>query len=261
MIPGGLDRAGVLPGVSRPGSFPHCHVMHGPLLDNTPPSTRVPHRRVPFPAGGVELLQQLAHGDHGLGVKLVRSGGVDGQAHAARLGVHAERRLEQVVHLLGHLQVQSGVGMRQHHLAQAALQRASAARVTRLDQGLYEGGLSGRLSPEWWGVTGRLTPGHEHAQYRRCLAPGDAWTEKAPRGECWCSPGCREGTSHAVWGTSPVPSGGGVPPINSPLIHDRPGPFAEGHAPLVRWPPPPRGRASAPGPCPAPPAWPRPSEL
>lgn len=35
--------------------------------------------------------------------------------HLARLGVHAERCLEQVVHLLGHLDIQPGKGVGQHN--------------------------------------------------------------------------------------------------------------------------------------------------
>lgn len=44
-------------------------------------------------AAAVELVEQAAHGADGVGVKLPGVVRVDGHAHLARLGVHAEGRL------------------------------------------------------------------------------------------------------------------------------------------------------------------------
>eukprot|EP00959_Pyramimonas_sp_CCMP1952_P275609 5761098-Pyramimonas_sp.AAC.1 len=64
----------------------------------------------------VELVEEPGHGGHLHRIKLLRYRRINGDAHAARLGVHAEGRLQQMVHVLRHLRVQPGVDVREHNL-------------------------------------------------------------------------------------------------------------------------------------------------
>ena len=64
-------------------------------------------------------------------VELVRRARVHRHADAARFGVDAERRLQQMVESLGDLDVEPGVGVLQDDL----LQKARAGRPTQLTLG------------------------------------------------------------------------------------------------------------------------------
>ena len=59
----------------------------------------------------VNLLDQLEHSGHVLGVELLRLGGVEGDTDSAGLGMDAERGLQQVVHTLrdGNIQPETGI--------------------------------------------------------------------------------------------------------------------------------------------------------
>mmetsp|Transcript_25024 Transcript_25024/g.62547 ORF Transcript_25024/g.62547 Transcript_25024/m.62547 type:complete len:435 (+) Transcript_25024:215-1519(+) len=85
--------------------------------------------RAPRPPGallarvGIQFVQQLRHGGHRHGVEGVGARGIHGHAHPTGLGVDAERRLEEVVHVFGHLDVQSGIYVSKDNVVQAPSQR------------------------------------------------------------------------------------------------------------------------------------------
>ena len=54
----------------------------------------------------INLLDQLEHSGHILGVELLRLGGVEGDTDSASLGVDTERSLQQMVHSLRHGNIQ-----------------------------------------------------------------------------------------------------------------------------------------------------------
>ena len=89
----------------------------------------------------VHLVDELDDGRNLVGVEVVILG-VHRHAHAASLGVDAKRRLEKVVHVLGHLHVQPGVDVREddlvHALVQSPLIGSALDRFPRLVHALHE---------------------------------------------------------------------------------------------------------------------------
>ncbi|KAI0563975.1 hypothetical protein FGB62_32g139 [Gracilaria domingensis] len=86
---------------------------------------------------GVELGEQRVQlGRVALRVEAVRVLDAERHAHAARLGVHAERRLEQVVHLAADVDVQARVRVAQHDVVERGAQRKVAA--AGVEQLLFE---------------------------------------------------------------------------------------------------------------------------
>jgi hypothetical protein len=69
----------------------------------------------------VELDKQLANMRHILGVKLLDVFRVDGDTDATCSGMNTEWRLEQMVAVLGHLGIDTGVGVLQDNIFDCAL--------------------------------------------------------------------------------------------------------------------------------------------
>lgn len=74
------------------------------------------------------LLEHL-HSAHGVWVEVERFLGVDRHADFACFRVHAEWRLQQVVHLLGHLQIQAGIRVAKYDVARHAFQRRNVLPI------------------------------------------------------------------------------------------------------------------------------------
>ena len=80
--------------------------------------------------GFVQFTEELADGGHLLRIKLIDRAWVDGHAHAAGLGVYAERRLEQVVAVLRDLRVEPWVRVLDDDVLQRGLVQALRGRVS-----------------------------------------------------------------------------------------------------------------------------------